>query len=640
MSDLEEAVVNEGDPAAWSERVYGRAGGVDEAQHPPASPHLLIRASAGTGKTYRLTTRYLRLLRAGESAEHILATTFTRKAAGEVLGRVLGWLARSAVDPRERGALDDALGGFGLSERDCLDMLRRLVDGLNRLAIGTIDSFFNRAARALRFELDIPAEPTIADDGGPLAQALRLDAIQQTLGEAAATDDGFQTLIELLRRVHHDTARRSVTEAIDGLVVGLYDIYRQHDAAALWSTLNPPPTLSAELLHLAVQDVVALGEHIPVTQKGTPRASWSKAFKQLSDAALRHDFDTVLSHTLCQRLLDDELEDTFDRCEIPAAWRAALMPILTHARAQTLRQLAEMTESTYHLLDAFTSHYENAKRSAGVLMLIDLTHKLATYLPTLGDDLTTEFYYRLDSSVTHLLLDEFQDTSLPQWKVLEPFADEVTAAADGERSFFCVGDEKQAIYGWRGGCAELFGAVEQLPGVTSWTMTRSRRSSPVVLDAVNQVFCSLTQNAALQDEKHGGRWDAAVAQWSARFEIHAAHDETLPGHVVLKTTAPKAADESDDAREEAEEDDSPGGYASPHEAYCAEHIAALLAEIPDQTVGVLVRRKKAATGLLSALRSKYNVTRSPFNTPTISKRSDTAENRGSAVPVAVVVISP
>ena len=286
MSDLEEATINEGDAAAWSERVYGRAGGVDEAQHPPASPHLLIRASAGTGKTYRLTTRYLRLLRAGESAEHILATTFTRKAAGEVLGRVLGWLARSVVDARERGALDDALGGFGLSERDCLDMLRRLVDGLNRLAIGTIDSFFNRAARALRFELDIPAEPTIADDGGPLAQALRLDAIQQTLGEAAATDDGFQTLIELLRRVHHDTARRSVTEAIDGLVVGLYDIYRQHDAAALWSTLNPPPTLSAELLHLAVQDVVALGEQVPVTKKGTPRASWSKAYKQLSDAAL------------------------------------------------------------------------------------------------------------------------------------------------------------------------------------------------------------------------------------------------------------------------------------------------------------------------------------------------------------------
>ncbi|MFI4859960.1 MAG: UvrD-helicase domain-containing protein [Phycisphaerales bacterium JB063] len=582
---------------AFIQRTYGRSGGGDDlAVHPPAAPHLLIRASAGTGKTYRLTTRYLRLLRAGETAEHILATTFTRKAAGEVLGRVLGWLARASVDARERAGLDDALGGFGLSEAECLAMLRRLVDGLNRLAIGTIDSFFNRAARALRFELDLPAEPRLMDAYHPAVREIRYDAIQRVLGDAAASDDGFQTLIELLRRVHHDTAERSVTEAIDALVVELHDVYRQYDERALWSTLDPPAVLSRDLLVAVVQDVIALGEHIPLTKTGTPRKTWATAYETISAAAQRHDFDAILQHPIGQRLLEDGDGAVYGGCAVPEVWRGALVPVLQHARAQTLQQLAHMTESTYDLLHAFSSQYESAKRSARVLLFSDLTHLLARAMPGLGEDVAEQFYYRLDSRVTHLLLDEFQDTSLPQWQVLEPFALEVTAAADGARSFFCVGDEKQAIYGWRGGCAELFSAVEALPGVVPWTMTQSRRSSAVVLDAVNQVFSTLTTNAALDDKHH--RWDNAVGAWAGRYEMHAAHDTSLPGHVLLKTTSPS---DQETTRDDGGEDDE-AGVASPHEVYCAEHIAALAEASPGKTIGVLLRRKKAARGLLHRLR--------------------------------------
>ena len=60
--------------------------------------HMIIRASAGTGKTYALSNRYLKLLRQGARPDTILATTFTRKAAGEILGRVLTRAARAALD--------------------------------------------------------------------------------------------------------------------------------------------------------------------------------------------------------------------------------------------------------------------------------------------------------------------------------------------------------------------------------------------------------------------------------------------------------------------------------------------------------------------------------------------------------------
>ena len=75
-----------------------------------------------------------------------------------------------------------------------------------------------------------------------------------------------------------------------------------------------------------------------------------------------------------------------------------------------------------------------------------------------------EVLYRLDSHLSHMLLDEFQDTSLLQWQVLRPFAHRVVDGGQSQNaacSFFCVGDVKQAIYGWRGGVAEIFEAIDR-----------------------------------------------------------------------------------------------------------------------------------------------------------------------------------
>jgi len=76
----------------------------------PKFPHVVIRASAGTGKTYQLAVRFIGLLAAGARPDEILATTFTRKAAGEILDRVLYWLATAAADDKERSKLADAIG--------------------------------------------------------------------------------------------------------------------------------------------------------------------------------------------------------------------------------------------------------------------------------------------------------------------------------------------------------------------------------------------------------------------------------------------------------------------------------------------------------------------------------------------------
>src|SRR5690606_2079073 len=156
----------------------------------------------------------------------------------EILARVLGRVADAAMSANAAAALGRDLNAPGFDERQAMAMRSTLVRSLHRLAIPTIDSFFNRVAQSFRYALGRPPQPQLVDPGGAVAPELRQDAIEAMLGAAAASDDGFQTLIELLRRVHHDAAVRSVTQSIDALVSDLYDVYRAAPRREQWSRLT------------------------------------------------------------------------------------------------------------------------------------------------------------------------------------------------------------------------------------------------------------------------------------------------------------------------------------------------------------------------------------------------------------------
>lgn len=561
---------------------------------PSQMPHRLIRASAGSGKTFKLSRRYLSLLRDGAEPRSILATTFTRKAAGEILERVLTTLADSAASEEAAGRLRKELDDFPVLGDSRLDversraLLRELCRHLHQLSISTLDSFFHRIITCFALDLGLPAAMQVLDDNDPQIERLRLEAIEAVLAEAAASDAAFATLMDLLRRLHHDQTRRSVTQAIDDIVSELYDVYREQPNAAAWHGLTAEqPALDESALVDASQALVDLEATTPTTKAGKPRSRFADALSNIIAAVHARQWQRLLEIPLVQRIWAGDAQ--YDRAEIPDDWQRAIGRVIQHASTRTLEQIAAATSATHELLRRFDEHFASRKRAEGIVTFADLTATLSRRPPALD-----EVYYRLDGQVRHLLLDEFQDTSLQQWQVLGPLAMETAADATDERSFFCVGDQKQAIYGWRGGCAALFDHVREqlnLPASAEQPLNRSFRSAQPVLDVVNQVF-EAPQNLAMFDNEPTIR--EAVRQWSAGFEQHTAAKRQLAGYVAL-SNSPAAGDM-----------DEGSPVDNLHELYVAQRIVDLTRRHPGRSIGVLVGTNRYA-GLLLDLLHQQNI---------------------------------
>ena len=205
-------------------------------------PDIVIRASAGTGKTYQLASRFLQLLDAEVPPESILAATFTRKAAGEILERILLTLARAANDDDERAELASAIGSPQLTSERCRELLARMTRRLHRLQVGTLDSFFAKLASSFSLELGLPPGWRILETIE--AKRLREEAVEALL--ESETDD---ELVRLLRLLTKGTTSRTVSDLIDDTVQNCGEVALETAPAAWLKVPRPPLPDYAELQH-------------------------------------------------------------------------------------------------------------------------------------------------------------------------------------------------------------------------------------------------------------------------------------------------------------------------------------------------------------------------------------------------------
>jgi ATP-dependent exoDNAse (exonuclease V) beta subunit len=507
----------------------------------------LIRASAGAGKTFRLSNRYLSILRRCP-AERILAVTFTRKAAAEIFDRILLRLAEAATDAAKLKELAGFLGPPELTRDECLELLTSITRNLHRVRIGTLDWFFSRLGSSFALDFGLPPNWQILDEHAD--REIKLRAVDAVLREGDAAD--VSRLVHLLAK---GEIPRGINKLIEDAVTAYQEIARVTSQAA-WSRIEPPPLVASEEL----AELEAAFEALEI--KGNTRLMDARAI-QLG-IIRRREWESLSESTLAKNI--ESGQETYNRKQLPDDFISLYRRFMNHAKGMLLRVWSDQNLATFELMTRFAAARGRLLFETQGVHFGDISAALSRRM---GEVDSRTLAHRLDADLEHLLLDEFQDTSLMQWQILEPFVNQVAQQAEG--SFFCVGDVKQAIFGWRGGVAALFDKVAaSVKGIEESQLNESRRSSQPVIDAVNQVFANLDQHPDLESLQ------PAVKEWSNAFPIHETAQKDLSGYVTLRTI------------------DQLGLDAEGNRLACAASAADLVAEAleqaPHATIGVLTQK--------------------------------------------------
>lgn len=570
----------------------------------PFHPLLAISASAGSGKTYRLVLRFIELLARGVKPERIVALTFTRKAAGEMSARVMERLARAAAGPVELQRLAQDLGpDVPVDRAVVLRLLRDLVRALPALRIGTIDGFLAQVIRVFASELGLPGGYEILDEA-QLGEA-RDRTLAGVLGGASDPAE-VRLLVEAFKQAVPGE-ERTVTSRLEALVEDGHRLYLEAPDESRWGRpdviwpqgapiSSPLPSVDA----LADDLAAWAGRELAAPEKAKLREAWLKMVADLRAWQPERAWNPM--PTLGRRLLDVAFGGTdrlvYGRTEHAIADPA---PLIAAGRAMlglAVEKRLHTTAAQYRLLRRYEEAYRRTVRAAGRLSFADFLLVLGMGLDADRPPVLTRrqsevaagrrifLDYRLDGQFDHWLMDEFQDTSLEQWRVLGGLIDEVAQDAGGNRTFFYVGDVKQSIYGWRGGHPKLFRDLQERyhPRIQSETLNMSWRSAPPVIEAVNRVFESLADGTGLPAD--------LVARWQDEWKHHEAAPPNagLPGCVALYEIGREGG----------------RGAAGPDRARRFALAARLAAELQARGVpriALLVRSNKAGKDLTDYLRA-------------------------------------
>ena len=517
-------------------------------QHRASDPRASawVSANAGSGKTYVLTQRVVRLLLDGVPPSKILCLTFTKAAAANMSMRVFRLLADwTRLDD---AALALALGGMGLERPDATMLTRarrlfaRTVETPGGLKIQTIHAFCERLLHLFPFEANVAAGFEVIDDRrrADLLTAAR----DRVLSEGVRDEDGA------LGRALRDLAAETGASAFDDLLREAMGHRRlvlralrddpsgARYAADLRRAFNLGPDESeADIARAMMEDGIAPTEWIDLaTLFETGSVNDKKAAEKLRKAARAATADEKLE-TYMGVFLTDKLKPRAQvvtsaiskhRPDLPARMekeQERLAGLLDRRKAAALvtRSRALLT-----IAGAIFAGYEDSQRRRGLLDFDDLIERTSNLIQKAD---AAWVLFKLDAGIDHILVDEAQDTSPEQWDILAKLAEDFLSGASARtltRTFFAVGDEKQSIYSFQGAEPQKFGEMrrqfekrhrEAEKNFAPVVLNMSFRSSPGVLQAVDDVF-KLAENA------RGLTFDNVVPP-------HEAFKKELPGLVEI-----------------------------------------------------------------------------------------------------------
>ena len=469
--------------------------------------NVVLEASAGTGKTSVLVTRYLNLLRAGIDPLNVLAITFTRQAAAEMRERIVRELKQDAVRSRAGAA-----------------RWRELRDRLGEITISTIDAFCLSLLREFPLEADLDPDFAIADET-EIPHIVR-QAVERTLAAASAAAGEDPNVAMLLAQLGPWRARLAVTHLLR---------HRSTVATTLGRILRGTPhdMDAADTCRRAVR---RLAERLDGMGAASRRlledgpfesGSFAVVARDLGDlgrlaerepARIRAALDRLRAYFLTRagaprkRFVDPRSGSGSPRVRRFRTAAATLAPVVQEVLTRFDRDVnVALVHGVQRLFAIGVSEYQRELESRALLDFSDVLERAVDLLRRMDEFARSR--YRLESRYHHVLVDEFQDTSRTQWELVSLL---VRAWGEGSGlvheaplppSVFVVGDRKQSIYRFRDADVSVLEeagiAVAALRGdeaksVRQW-ISHSFRALPELLAFANDLFEAIDKEPARRD---------------------------------------------------------------------------------------------------------------------------------------------
>ncbi|GAA9434618.1 RecB-like helicase [Helicobacter pylori] len=466
---------------------------------------MALKASAGSGKTFALSVRFLALLFKGANPSEILTLTFTKKATAEMKERILDYLKilqkESLENEKEKEKSQNILKELeekyrldpSFVQNSAQEIYQRFLNA--EIRISTIDAFFQSILRKFCWFVGLSANFEVNEDTKAHQQQLNASFL------SALDNKQLEELSVFIAQClsYDNYTSDSVLERLRFLKNKLY-------------LFDPNKKESAFDEEGFLEKLRNLNRQIQSVETASDTAK--KAIKC-------DDFRGFLNSSLTWLKKKGEYRDFKKfKDEIPT------LESECEEIENDLKRYYEVRESAlFKKFPKFIQLYDKATSKIQALDFDAIKDKVHALLNGYEEMPAEFFYFRLDSKIAHILIDEFQDTSLNDYKILAPFIDEIKAGigqAKWHRSVFFVGDVKQSIYGFRGSFSSLFESVSK--DFYHDNLEFNHRSSPLIINYVNTIFKKAYQNSP-------------TAYWEQKYPKASSNKHARDGYVKVSLVA-------------------------------------------------------------------------------------------------------
>ncbi|WP_408956574.1 UvrD-helicase domain-containing protein [Natroniella sp. ANB-PHB2] len=462
----------------------------------------ILKASAGTGKTYRLSLDYVAALLQGEDFTEIVVMTFTRKATAEIRERIFEHLENildKGVESEVFKSLQEVYSDIELELDKLEEIYREMICNKEKVKVYTIDSFINNIfSQAIAPYLDIYSYEIVDDEQNR-------EILEKVFKELLTNPADF----ELLEKFLTENVERNVDNYIELIKQLLKDRWK-------FLLIKRKERAKREVGNLVAefeQTVDALESIALEKGKEFSKTYFKKAFRSYLKLEGLADKKDYITKNYKQFIKDTFWNGNKTRGKKVAALKEDLEASYDQFREMLAnyiynQEMLPYEEEVFNFSQRIFEIYDQIKFQEKIFTHTDISNYTYRYFYQeelnliTGEGVSDYFFELLGSKVTTLLIDEFQDTSILQWRILQPLLAEC-------QNIVAVGDQKQSIYGWRGGEKELFANLEEILGGDSESLSTSYRSEREIIEFINRFFSGIYEGWEYEgveylSEKDGG----------------------------------------------------------------------------------------------------------------------------------------